>query len=166
MIVQTNYNSKVWLILLEFFKSKLNIFVEIVTEILLRKWTKVTFSLVVLGHEYINSVFSIARWLNLLCDIINSRFSKVEGGLSLPPRVWRRGAPPPSDPPLLQHWIQLYSVVHTLALTQRAQTQDKCNACIRSSHSMFYSKSWVRINGWFQLQTKFWSRQEERNPLP
>ena len=42
--------------------------------------------------------------------------------------------------------IQLYSIVHTLALTQRAQTQDKCNACIRSSYSMFYSKSWVRIN--------------------
>ena len=33
--------------------------------------------------------------------------------------------------------IQLYSIVHTLALTQRAQTQDKCNACIRSSNSMF-----------------------------
>ena len=38
-------------------------------------------------------------------------------------------------------------IVHTLALTQRAQTQDKCNACIISSYSMFYSKSWVRING-------------------
>jgi hypothetical protein len=33
--------------------------------------------------------------------------------------------------------IQLYSIVHTLALTQRAQTQDKCNACIRSSYSLF-----------------------------
>jgi hypothetical protein len=42
--------------------------------------------------------------------------------------------------------IQLYSIVHTLALTQRAQTQDKCNAFIRSSYSKFCSKSWVRIN--------------------
>jgi hypothetical protein len=42
--------------------------------------------------------------------------------------------------------IQLYSIVHTLALTQRAQTQDKCNALIRGSYSMLYSKSWVRIN--------------------
>jgi hypothetical protein len=43
--------------------------------------------------------------------------------------------------------IQLYSIVHTLSSTQRAQTQDKCNACIRSSYYMSYSKSWVRING-------------------
>jgi hypothetical protein len=99
VIVQTNYNSKVWLILLEFFKSKLNIFVEIVTEILLRKWTKVTFSLVVLGHEYIRYLVSPDDWISSVT--INSRFSKVEGGLSPPPpppRVWRRGAPPQATP--------------------------------------------------------------------
>jgi hypothetical protein len=33
--------------------------------------------------------------------------------------------------------IQLYSIVHTLALTQRAQTQDKCNACIMQKF-LFY----------------------------
>jgi hypothetical protein len=28
-------------------------------------------------------------------------------------------------------------IVHTLALTQRAQTQDKCNACIRSANFVY-----------------------------
>ena len=57
--------------------------------------------------------------------------------------------------------IQLYSIVHILALTQRAQTQDKCNALIRGSYSMFYSKSWVRINGDFSKRRNF--DQDKKN---
>jgi hypothetical protein len=48
-------------------------------------------------------VFSIARWLNLLWHNKFSIFSSRRG--AQPPPQFEEGAPPPSDPPLLQHCI-------------------------------------------------------------
>jgi hypothetical protein len=63
------------------------------------------------------------------------------------------------------HALDWYSIDSTSIMTaQIAQTFIKCSMNFAELSKQKNLQPFT-INGWFQVYTKFWSRQEERNPL-